>query len=181
MADLSLARRYAQALFDTARKDGTIERVETDLETIDALIRTQPNLLRILRSPVIARPQKKELVRRLFENQVSNLTLRFLNLLIDKRREAVLPEVNRLFRALSYEAENILPVTATVARRLTPEERAHLAEALGHRTGKSIDLAEEVDPELIGGVVLRLGDTIIDGSVAGQLRRLRQRLLAGTT
>ena len=107
MADLSLARRYAQALFDTARKDGTIERVETDLETIDALIRTQPNLPRILCAPVIARPQKKELVRRLFESRISNLTLRFLYLLIDKRREAVLPEVNRQFRALSYAAENI--------------------------------------------------------------------------
>lgn len=180
MADLSLARRYAQALFDTARKDGTIERVETDLETIDVLLRTQPDLLRILRAPVIARPQKKELVRRLLESQVSQLTLRFLNLLIDKRREAVLPEVNRQFRALSYVAENILPVTATVARRLAPEERAHLTEALGRRTGKTVELSEEVDPELIGGVVLRLGDTIIDGSVAGHLQRLRQRLLAGT-
>ncbi len=181
MADLSLARRYAQALFDTARKDGTIERVETDLETIDALIRTQPNLPRILCAPVIARPQKKELVRRLFESRISNLTLRFLYLLIDKRREAVLPEVNRQFRALSYAAENILPVTATVARRLTLEERTHLTEALGHRTGKTVELAEEVNPELIGGVILRLGDTIIDGSVAGHLQRLRQRLLAGTT
>lgn len=180
MADLSLARRYAQALFLMARRDGTIERVETDLETIDALLRTQPNLLRALRAPVIARPQKRDLVRRLLASQVSNLTLRFLYLLIDKRREAVLPEVNRQFRALSYGAENILPVTATVARRLTAEERTRLTETLGRRTGKTVALAEAVDPELIGGVVLRLGDTIIDGSVAGHLQRLRQRLLGGT-
>jgi F-type H+-transporting ATPase subunit delta len=180
MPDLSVARRYAQALFDISRKEGAAERVETDLETIDALLRTQPNLLRVLRAPVIARPQKKELVRRLFESQISSLTLRFLYLLIEKRREAVLPEVNRQFRALSFQAANILPVTATVAQHLTREERAHLIEALGHRTGKTVELAEELDPDLIGGVILRLGDTIIDGSIAGQLRRLHQQLLAGT-
>jgi F-type H+-transporting ATPase subunit delta len=179
MADAPVARRYAQALFTAARKDGVIERVETDLETVDALIRLQPNLLRILRAPTIARPQKKDLVRRLFENQISSLTLRFLYLLIDKRREAVLPEINREFRSLSYAARNILPVTATVAERLTAEERARLTEALGRRTGKTVELSEELDSSLIGGMVLRLGDTIIDGSVAGQLRRLRQQLLAG--
>src|SRR4029079_9856942 len=107
-------------------------------------------------------------------------TLRFLYLLIDKRREAVLPEVNRELRALSYAVRNILPVTPTVAMRLTPEERARLAETLGRRTGKTIELSEEIDPDLIGGVVLRLGDTIIDGSVAGQLRRLRQQLVGST-
>lgn len=179
MADISIARRYARALFDVAQQDGTTERVETDLETIDALLRTSPNLLRVLRAPTIGREQKKALVRRLFESQVSNLTLRFLFLLIDKRREAVLPEVNREFRALSYEAHNILPVTARVATRLTPEERTRLTQILSRRTGKTVELSEEVDPGLIGGVVLRLGDTIIDGSVAGQLRRLRQQLIAG--
>jgi F-type H+-transporting ATPase subunit delta len=177
MAELSVARRYTQALFQTAQKSGTIERVETDLETVDALIRTQPNLLRILRAPTIGRAQKKELVRRLFENGVSSLTLRFLNLLIDKRRETLLPEVNREFRALSYAARNILPVTATVATRLTPEERTRLAETLSRRTGKTVELAEELDPALMGGVVVRLGDSIIDGSIAGHLRRLRQQLV----
>jgi F-type H+-transporting ATPase subunit delta len=176
MADLSIARRYTQALFQTARKAGTIERVETDLERVDALIRTQPNLLRVLRAPTIPRPRKKELVRRLFESDLSSLSLRFLFLLIDKRREALLPEINREFRALSYQARNILPVTATVATHLTPEERTRLAEALSRRTGKTVELAEELDPGLMGGIVLRLGDTIIDGSIAGQLRRLRQQL-----
>ncbi len=179
MAGVAIGRRYAQALFHTAAKAGTVERVETDLETIDALIRTSPRLLRILRAPTIGPAQKRELAGRLFESQISNLTLRFLYLLIAKRREAVLPEVNREFRQLSYAARNILPVTATVASRLSAEERAGLTATLGRRTGKTVELSEEVDPDLIGGIVLRLGDTIIDGSVAGQLRRLRQQLLAG--
>lgn len=178
MADVSIARRYAHALFDTARKDGTLERVETDLEMIDALIRTQPNLLRIMRAPTIPRAQKKGLVGRLFENQISSLTLRFLYLLIDKRREATLPEVNREFQALSNAARNVLPAVATAATRLTAEERAGLVQMLARRTGKTIELQEEVDAELIGGVIVRLGDTIIDGSIAGQLRRLHQQLLS---
>jgi F-type H+-transporting ATPase subunit delta len=178
MADVSIARRYAQALFAMSRKGGVLERVETDLDTVDALIRTQPNLLRIMRAPTIPRANKKDLVRRLFESQISPLTLRFLSLLIDKRREATLPDVSREFRALSDAARNVLPAVATVAARLTTEERARLTETLARRTGKTIELREEVDPELIGGVVIRLGDTIIDGSIAGQLRRLHQQLLA---
>jgi F-type H+-transporting ATPase subunit delta len=180
VADVTIARRYAQALFATARKGGTLERVETDLETIDALIRTQPNLLRIMRAPTIPRAQKKELVRRLFESQISSLTLRFLHLLIDKRREATLPEVNREFRTLSDAARNVLPAVATVATHLTAEERTGLVQMLGQRTGKTIELQEELDPDLIGGVIVRLGDNIIDGSIAGQLRRLHQQLLTGT-
>jgi F-type H+-transporting ATPase subunit delta len=180
MADASIARRYAQALFATARKSGALERVETDLEAIDALIRTQPNLLRVMRAPTIPRANKKELVRRLFESQMSPLTIRFLSLLIEKRREATLPEVNREFRALSDAARNVVQAVATVAAHLTAEERTRLTEMLARRTGKTIELREELDPELIGGVVVRLGDTIIDGSIAGQLRRLHQQLLAGT-
>src|SRR5687768_3112803 len=119
MADISTARRYTKALFSTALKGGTVERVETDLETIDALLRTEPRLLRIFRAPTIGPEQKKGIARRLFETQVSGLTLRFLFLLIDKRREDVLPVINREFRTLSYAARKILPVTATVAQRLT--------------------------------------------------------------
>jgi F-type H+-transporting ATPase subunit delta len=176
MAAISVTRRYAQALFDTAQREGTIERIETDLETVDALLRVTPNLLRVLRAPTIGRDRKKDLLRKIFGEQVSALTLRFLNLVVDKRREAILPDVNREFRLLSYRSRNIQPVTVRAATRLTPEERAALQRALEARTGKNVEIQEEIDPTLLGGVVLRIGDTVIDGSVAGHLRRLRERM-----
>src|SRR5438128_1041363 len=120
MAEISVARRYAQALFDTAQREGTAERIETDLEMIDALLRATPNLLRVLRAPTIDKARKKELLRRLFAEKVSALTLRFLYLVVDRRREAILPQIDRQFRLLSYQHRNIQPVTVRVATRLTP-------------------------------------------------------------
>jgi F-type H+-transporting ATPase subunit delta len=179
MPELSVTRRYAQALFDTAQRDGTVEKIEQDLDTIDAALRSTPLLLRVLRAPTIARERKKELLRQIFGRGVTSLTMRFLDLLVDRRREAILPQINPEFKQLSYRFRNILPVTVRVATRLTAEERQRLLQALAAKTGKTIDLHEEVDPSLMGGAVLRLGDTIIDGSVTGYLRRLRQRMLAG--
>lgn len=177
MAEISVTRRYAQALFDTAQRDGIAEKIETDLETVDALLRATPSLLRILRAPTIDRARKKDLLKQVFAAQISGLTLRFLYLIVDKRRESILPELNREFRRLSYQYRNIQPVVVRVATRMTTDERSDLIQALAARTGKQIELQEEVDPSLIGGAVLRIGDTIIDGSVAGHLRRLRQRLI----
>jgi F-type H+-transporting ATPase subunit delta len=176
MAEISVARRYAQALFQIAQRDGTVEKVEQDLDTIDAALRSTPLLLRVLRAPTISRERKQALLRQVFSAGVTALTMRFLSLLVEKRREAILPAINPEFRRLSYEFRNILPVTIRVATRLTAEERRQITGSLVARTGKTIELVEEVDPAIMGGAVLRLGDTIIDGSVSGYLRRLRQQL-----
>jgi F-type H+-transporting ATPase subunit delta len=179
MPELSVTRRYAQALFDTAQRGGTVEKIEQDLDTIDAALRSTPLLMRVLRAPTIGRDRKKEVLRQVFGSGVTSLTMRFLYLLVEKRREAILPYINTEFKQLSYRFRNILPVTVRVATRLTAEERQRLTQVLAAKTGQTIDLHEEVDPSLMGGAVLRLGDTIIDGSVTGYLRRLRQRMLAG--
>jgi F-type H+-transporting ATPase subunit delta len=180
MPELSVARRYAQALFDVAQRDGTVEKIEQDLDTIDAALRAEPMLQRVLRAPTIARDRKKALLQQIFGTGVTQLTMRFLNMLVDRRRESILTQINREFKQLSYRFRNILPVTVYVATRLTPEERQQLTRSLTAKTGKTVELSEEVDPSLMGGAMVRLGDTIIDGSVTGHLRRLRQQLLAGT-
>jgi F-type H+-transporting ATPase subunit delta len=176
MPELSVARRYAQALFEIAQRDGTVEKIEQDLNTIDAALSSTPLLLRVLRAPTIARPRKLELLQQIFGAGLTGLTMRFLSLLVEKRREEILPAINTEFRRLSYRHRKILPVTVRVAARLTPEERRQLTDTLATKTGRTIELAEEIDPSLMGGAVLRLGDTIIDGSVTGYLRRLRQRM-----
>jgi F-type H+-transporting ATPase subunit delta len=178
MPEITVARRYAQALFEIAQRDGTVEKIEQDLDTIDAALASTPLLLRVLRAPTVTAERKKQVLQQIFGASVTALTMRFLSLLVKKRREAILPAVNPEFRQLSYRFRNILPVTVRVATRLTPEERRQLTEAIAARTGKTIELQEEVDPSLMGGAILRMGDTIIDGSVTGYLRRLRQRMTA---
>lgn len=176
MPNVSVARRYAQALFEIAQRDGTVEKIEQDLNTLDAALSSTPLLLRVLRAPTVVRARKKEVLKQIFGSGLTALTMRFLSLLVDKRREAILPAINPEFRRLSYQHRNILPVTVRVATRLTPEERRQITVALAAKTGKTIELQEEIDPSIMGGAILRLGDTIIDGSVTGYLRRLRQRM-----
>ena len=179
MAGSGASGRYARALFDAARAEGTVEQVGSDLQGVAAIFRETPDLLRVLRAPVVPAERKLELLRTAFGRRVSPLTLKFLEMVVQKRREEILPEVPEVFQRLSYQMLNILPVEVTSAVALTADERTALAAALGRRSGKRIQLVEKTDPALMGGLVMRLGDMIIDGSVQGQLQRLRQRLLAG--
>ena len=179
MAELSIVRRYARALFDSANKSGTVAEVEEDLKTVDQLIRTSPRFYRALRAPTIAASRKKDLILRGVGDRIGPLSTRFLSLLIDKRREDVLGQVYAEYHRLANEARNILPVSVTSAVPLTDEERDALAAALAQRTGKQILLQVSVQPEILGGVMLRMGDTVVDGSVRSRLEQLRARLSAG--
>src|SRR5687767_1870941 len=110
MAELAVVRRYARALFDTANRAGSVEQVEEDLKTVDQVLRSVPRLGRVLRAPTIPKERKKELLRSTFGTRVNPLALRFLGLVIDRRREDVLTDMYAEFQRLANEARNILPV-----------------------------------------------------------------------
>jgi F-type H+-transporting ATPase subunit delta len=179
MAELAVVRRYARALFDTANRAKVVEQVEGDLKTVDQALRTVPRLERVLRAPTVSSERKRELLQHVFGTRVSQLTLRFLTLLIDRRREGILPDVYAEYSHLADEFRNIQAVEVTSATMLTDAERERLAAALSRRTGKRIVLRVRIQPEILGGLVVRMGDTIIDGSVRTRLAQLRQHLLTG--
>lgn len=179
MAQLAVVRRYARALFDTARRAGTVDQLEEDLRAVDQVLHAVPRLRRALGAPTISGARKKELLAHAFGGRVSPLASRFLDLVIDRGREDVLLTTYPVFHRLANEWRNILPVEVTAAVPLTDEEREALGAAIARRTGKTVHLTVTIDPELMGGVVLRMGDTIIDGSVRNKLRQLRNRLTAG--
>ena len=179
MAELSVVRRYARALFDTANRSSQVDQVEADLKTVDGVLRTVPRLQRALRAPTISSVRKKELLNHTFGTRVGPLTLKFLTLAITRRREDILSQVYLEYQRLSNELRNILPVEVTAAVPMTDAERDALVAALNRRTGKQVILKVSIDPRLLGGVVLRMGDTIIDGSVRNKLLQLRSQLSAG--
>src|SRR5687768_17274398 len=179
MAQHAIGRRYAQALFDSAMNGGIVEDVERDLKTVDEVFETVPRLERALRTPTISSARKKDLLNTAFGGRVNDLTLRFIRLLVDRRRETVLPEVSIEFHRLSNQFRNILPVQVTSAIALTEGEQEALSQAIARRTGKQILLEAGVDPALMGGVVLRMGDTVVDGSVRTRLEQLRTQLMSG--
>ena len=173
----TLARRYAGALFRAAKDADAIDNVESDLGLISYTLQAAPRLREALAHPLIPPARKKEIVAELFEGAIQDVTLHFLGLLIDKRREEVLEDVEPEYVRLANEFQNIMPVVVTSAVPLTSDEVAGLQAKLAEFTGKKVELELEEDPSLIGGLVVRISDTVIDGSVRGYLASLKDRLL----
>jgi F-type H+-transporting ATPase subunit delta len=138
---------------------------------------TTPALSRSLESPLIPADKKHAIIDQIFGKEADPLTRSFLHLLITKRREDILRTVEEEFQVLSDQARGLIRAEATVAAPLSEADRAALVDGLKTRTGKQIELDVRVDPVILGGVVVRMQDTVIDGSVRGALERLREQML----
>jgi len=178
MEDESVARRYAAALFAVSAREQRTVAIRTELQSIIEAIEQNPLLKTTLTHPLLTEERKKATVESVFKDSVSADTLAFLNLLIDKRRTHALSAINDEFTRLVREQQNIEFATAVTAIPLTRHETRELEKSLEARTGKDIELKTEVDPSLMGGVLVRIGDTVLDGTVKGNLERLREHLLA---
>lgn len=177
VADVKVARRYAGALFNAAEKLGRVDAVQKDLDQIVMLWDTTPALSQSLESPLVPDDKKHAVIDQIFGEDTEPLTRSFLHLLVTKRREDILRTVEEEFQVLSDRARGLIRAEATVAAPLSESDRAALADGLRTRTGKQIELDVKVDPVILGGVVVRMQDTVIDGSVRGALERLREQML----
>lgn len=175
-ASTAVARRYAEALFAAARDAGRIEAIEADLATLDDMTRQAPRVLEVIANPLVPDDRKHQILDRLFAESVDPITLRLLHLVVQKRRSEVLPHLRPLFTEMANEFRGVVPASVQSAVPLTPDEERDLAARLAAMTGKQVVLRTEVRPELIGGVLVHVGDTVLDGTVAGYLRQLRRRL-----
>ncbi|MBV6502276.1 MAG: ATP synthase subunit delta [Fimbriimonadales bacterium] len=175
--DPQAAVRYARALLAAAQSSNSVTEAADDLEAIKVILDNRPELRKLLESPKVSRDRKRELIDKLFADRARPVTLKLLRLLVEKRREAELPLVHREFVRLKEESENKLRVHITSAVELKREELDALITKLSAQTGKTILPEVRVDPSLIGGIAVRFGDSVIDGSISGALRRLRERLV----
>lgn len=177
MIERRVVRRYAAALFIAASKQGVVDRIESDLGLIAYVMETSPDLLNAVSSPLIAIDTKKAILHDVFSSRVDSITMNFINLLVDKRREEALLETESEYVLLANEARGILNAEVRTAVKLNDEQTQALVSRLQSLTGKKIHLVKTVDSGLIAGVMVRIGDQIIDGSVKGHLTQLRKKLL----
>lgn len=177
MKDTRVAKRYAAALFDVAKRNAILDAVGTDITLIERFVAEVPYLKAVLLQPLVSDTRKNKVVTDAFGDRVTATSLNFLKLLIRKRREELIDVCIAEFRALYAQAHNQTNAVATTAVPLTPEQTERLTASLQKMTGKTVHLTTTIDPALIGGTVVRLGDTVIDGSVRGRLERLEQQLL----
>ncbi len=177
MRDIRVASRYAGALFAVAERNGILDAVATDLELMRRFLTEVPRLRAVIMEPLVSDSRKFAVADEAFGDRVTASSLNFLKLLIRKHRESLIEECTREFHALLAEHNNTTDAEASSAVPLTPEQAARLTQSLQTLTGKTIRLTTQVDAALVGGVVVRMGDTVIDGSVRGKLERLERQLL----
>lgn len=177
MTEARVARRYARSLFNAAGKQGIVASVEADLDLIAAVLRSSPQFGRFLASPDATAEAKLRLLEKAFSDRVTALTMGFLRLLVDKRRESTLGHVREIFAELRRQQERVVRAVVTTVGPLDEDERARVVARLEAKSGKRVEAEFGTDPGLIGGINVRWGDYVLDGSLSGSLARMKERIL----
>ena len=176
----SLARRYARALRDIGQEDGQVRQVLSEVESFAGLLDQSPGLREVLEAGHINRRDKQiALDQVLSKAGFLPSTKSFLSLLVDKGRMNVLLPIVGELRRMVEELEGIERVGVSVPMPMSPPQKEMLKEMLERRTGKKVVLEETVDPAVLGGLVVRVGSTVYDGSVRTQIRQIRENLQKG--
>src|SRR3989442_650861 len=178
----AVASRYARALVDVVLAPASRvepDRVREDLRAFERVLATSPELANALESPVISKARKRAVIVRIGESLgIGVISRNLLYVLIDHRRLAELSGIIAAFEKMVDERLGILQVEVTSARELEPPRQADLVRQLETMTGKKIVLNLQTNGDLVGGLVVRLGSTVYDGSVRGQLEALGRELRA---
>jgi F-type H+-transporting ATPase subunit delta len=178
MQNETVARRYATAVFALARDAGTIEAVSRDLAAAAGAIYGSDDVRRFYLSPVFGRKKKEDVLLGVFQSRLGDIALHALLLLVRKRREALLRPIAREYDKLARDAAGKEPLEIVSARELASNELDTIVVRLSRQYGKAFDVTSRVDPALLGGVRITIGDRRIDGSLAGRLDELSRELFA---
>lgn len=175
MSSQTIARRYACALYEVARQKGDTGGFAAVLEAAGRALVENPELRRVLYHQLIPVREKQRIMDTLFPD-VDPLLKNFFHLVIAKGRERALPEIAAQFRRLVDRENRVLPVEVQAAAPLSEEITAALKERLARITGQNVRLQTRVDPSLLGGMVIRLGDRVLDASLKKKLELLGEHL-----
>ncbi|HUA09364.1 MAG TPA: ATP synthase F1 subunit delta [Candidatus Acidoferrales bacterium] len=176
MQNETLARRYAQAVFSLASDANEVERVGGELAAIASGVRNEEAVRAFYVSPVIDRASKERALMAAFGGKTGEIALHTLLLLVRKRRESLLDALVAEYRKLELAARGAEPIVVSTARELPQPELRSLIERLERIYGKRFEASVKLDPALIGGVRIAMGDRVIDGSIAGRLEELTRTL-----
>jgi F-type H+-transporting ATPase subunit delta len=172
--------RYAYAMFELAKEQGTLVDTLGDLEVVSQVFKDTNLLDEGFRHPNITNEQKKSILTETFSGKVSAHVLHLLMLLIDNKRIDVLDPVVDNYKQLANEVRGIAEATVHSAKPLTKQEEISVADVFAKRAGKAqLTINNIVDEDIIGGLKVRIGDTVYDGSVANQLARIQARMIQG--
>lgn len=178
MPGAAAPRRYARALFALAAEEGRVDPVRVELRRLGETLAASLELREVLLQPLYPASERRRVLEGVAARlNASGLLLRFYAYLIDRRRLVDFDAIEAEFVRLADEAAGRTKAKVKTAQPLSDAQRARLSRALAVRAGRAVELEIEVDPELVGGLVAQLGDTVYDGSLRTQLVKLRSALL----
>ena len=170
-----LAQVYSRALFEVAKEHAKLDEVREQLGEFADAVAEQRDLQVFFFSPYFSTEEKKEGLRKAVEG-ADEIVLNTLELLIDKHRMPALFRIRRQYDDLWEEENRLLPVELTSAIELDQSTVKQVGEAIGQQTDRRIDLQSKVDPDILGGIVLRVGNSILDASIRSRLEQLRKQV-----
>ncbi len=176
MREATIARNYAEALLALARKAQALEAWGTMISAVSDAVTSDVRLANFLAAPQVAATQKNAVLEKAFGPVLPRLLVRFLQKLVDNRRQTLIPEIAVEYANLVDEAEGRVHAQVTLAREASDADRAEIARQLSARLGKVVVPHVQVNPAILGGVIVKVGDTVMDGSVRKRLATLRSKL-----
>ena len=173
------ANRYAKALFDVAvEEENDLAQIDRDLQAVVVMMSASPDLAQAAGRSGVTEAARKSLMEAVADRMsLATPVKKLLVLLAESRKLNLVPDLSIAYRERLLTHQNIVRAEVTSAVALSPDKTQALAVSLGQVTGKQVDLSVSVDPELLGGIVAKIGSTVYDGSVRTQLSRMRAQLL----
>ena len=180
MKNFAIARRYAKALLLIAKEDGQTEQYREELQGVATIMAEQKQLADTIANPLYNLEERQKIFQTVIERlKLSKVMSSFLMLLFDKGRVSFIISINDFFQMLADELKGVATASVTSASELSADALEKIRSALSKKTGKEIVLDVRQDPGLIGGIVTRIGDLILDGSIKTQLLNMRETLKRG--
>jgi F-type H+-transporting ATPase subunit delta len=177
MSEYNISSRYAKALLDLAEEKQELERVYEDMYTVNQTLRDSKELRAMLKSPVVKDHQKHDILDGIFKEHINRDSLQFLHFIVDKNRENYLFDISNRFIELYDHKQGIVKAEIKSSAELNDEQKDVLSKKLAEYTGKKVEASYRKDDAILGGFIVRIGDTVLDASVNRQLQLLKERLL----
>jgi F-type H+-transporting ATPase subunit delta len=179
MRDTTIARNYAETLLALAGKAGELRGWGAMFSDVATAMEQNPTLKLFLESPRVSAAQKNKVLGEALQDRMPRLMVRYLQSLVSHRRQMLIPEIAREYLDLVDAKEGRIHARITVAREADESERGMIARELSRVFGKDVIPHVTVDPAILGGLIVHVGDTVLDGSVRKRLASLRRRMLIG--
>lgn len=178
MSIFTVASRYAKSLLDLVQEQGQLDAVKGDVESVISVLKSNSELLAVLKNPIISGDKKRNILAAIFEGKLNPIIVSFFYILVNKGRAAILLDILQEFVREYNEVKGIVNASVTSATPLSEANLAELQKTIETEINAEVILKNIVDPATIGGFIVRVGDRQVDASIAGKLNKLEKHFAA---